>query len=63
MYSFKRALGANDIRMVYQELISGRSQYERDAIARRMKKREAKRKANGDFEIVNNVLKKYSTPL
>ena len=59
LYSFKRALGANDIRMVYQELISGRSQYERDAIARRMKKREAKRKAKGDFEIVNNVLKKY----
>ena len=59
LYSFKRALGTDDIRMAYQELISGRSQYDRDAITRRIKKREAKRKAKGDFEIVNNVLKKY----
>jgi len=59
LYSFKRALGVNDIRMVYQELVSGRSQYERDAIARRAQKREAKRRAKGDFEIVGGVLKKY----
>lgn len=59
LYSFKRALGVDDIRMVYQELVSGRSQYERDAIARRARKREAKRRAKGDFEIVDGVLKKY----
>ena len=59
LYSFKRALGSDDIRMVYQELVSGRSQYERDAIARRARKREAKRRAKGDFEIVDGVLKKY----
>ena len=59
LYSFKRAIGADDIRMVYQELVSGRSQYERDAIARRARKREAKRRAKGDFEIVDGVLKKY----
>ena len=45
--------------MVYQELVSGRSQYERDAIARRTRKRESKRKEKGDFEIVDGVLKKY----
>ena len=59
LYSFKRALGADDVRMVYQGLVSGRSQYERDAIARRARKREAKRRAKGDFEIVDGVLKKY----
>ena len=59
LYSFKRAIGADDIRMVWQELVSGRSQYERDAIARRSRKREAKRRAKGDFEIVDGVLKKY----
>ena len=59
LYSFKKALGADDIRLVYQELVSGRSRYERDAIARRAKKREAKRRAKGDFEIVEGVLKKY----
>lgn len=59
LYSFKQALGADDIRMVYQELVSGRSRYERDAIARRAQKREAQRKAKGDFEIVDGVLKKY----
>lgn len=59
LYSFKRALGVDDIRMVYQELVSGRSQYERDAIARRAQKREAKRRAKDDFEIVDGVLKKY----
>lgn len=59
LYSFKRALGTDDIRMVWQELESGRSQYERDAIARRARKREAKRKEKGDFEIVDGVLKKY----
>ena len=59
LYSFKRAIGADDIRMVFQELISGRSRYERDALARRVQKREAKRKAKGDFEVVNGVLKKY----
>ena len=59
LYSFKRALGADDIRMVWQELVSGRSRYERDAIARRAQKREAKRRAKGDFEIVDGVLKKY----
>ena len=45
LYSFKRALGADDIRMVWQELVSGRSRYERNAIARRARKREDKRKA------------------
>ena len=59
LYSFKKVLGVDDIRMVYQELVSGRSQYERDAIARRVRKREAKRRAMGDFEIVDGVLKKY----
>jgi hypothetical protein len=59
LYSFKRALGSDDIRMVWQELVSGRSQYERDAIARRAKKREANRRAKGDFEIIDDVLKKY----
>lgn len=59
LYSFKQELGADDIRMVWQELVSGRSQYERDAIARRARKREAKRKEKGDFEIVDGVLKKY----
>ena len=59
LYSFNRALGADDIRMVFQELVSGWSRYERHALARRIQKREAKRKAKGDFEIVNGVLKKY----
>ena len=59
LYSIKRALDADDVRMVYQELVSGRSEYERDAIARRAKKREAKQRAMGDFEIADGVLKKY----
>ena len=59
LYSFRRALGADDIRMVYQELESGRSQYERDDMARRAQEREANRKAKGDFEIIDGVLKKY----
>lgn len=59
LYSFRRALGADDIRMVFQELESGRSQYERDDMARRALEREANRKAKGDFEIVDGVLMKY----
>lgn len=59
LYSFKRALGADDIRLVYQELVSGRSSYERAALAKRRQQHEAKRKERGDFEVVNGVLKKY----
>ena len=57
--SFKQALGVNDVRMVYRELSSGRTRYERDALYARRQKREARRQAKGDFEIVGNVLKKY----
>ena len=59
LYSFKRALGVDDIRLVYQELVSGRSSYERAALAKRRQQREAKRKERGDFEVVNGILKKY----
>ena len=59
LYSFKKALGVDDIRMVYQELSSGRTRYEREVLDRRRQKREAKRRAKGDFEIVDGVLKKY----
>lgn len=59
LYSFKRALGVDDIRLVYQELVSARSSYERAALARRRQQHEAKRKERGDFEVVNGILKKY----
>lgn len=59
LYSFKRALGADDIRLVYQELASGRTPYERAVLAKRRRWREAKRKERGDFEVVNGILKKY----
>ena len=59
LYSFKQALGVDDIRLVYQELVSGRSPHERAALAKRRQQHEAKRKAKGDFEVVNGILKKY----
>ena len=57
--SYKKAMGNDDIRMVYNELLSGRTQYERDAAAKRKEKQEAIRKERGDFDIVAGVLKKY----
>lgn len=56
---YQRARGDNDIKMVYDELLSGRTQYEREAAAKRKEKQEAIRKEKGDFEIINGVLKKY----
>ena len=59
LYSYKRALGADDIKLVYEELLSGRTQRERDIAAERKQRKEALRKAKGDFEIIGGVLKKY----
>lgn len=59
LYSYKRALGCDDVKMVYQELASGRTRRQRDAAASRMEKQARLRREKGDFEVVNGILKKY----
>lgn len=59
LYSYKRALGSDDVRLVFEELLSGRTQRQRDAAASRKAKQDKLRAEKGDFDIVKGVLKKY----
>ena len=49
LLGYRRALGVDDIRLVYKELCSDRTQYERDIAAKRKQKKEALRRARGGF--------------
>ena len=59
LYSYKRALGCDDVKRVYMELASGRTRRQRDAAASRMERQARLRREKGDFEVVDGVLKKY----
>ena len=60
LFAYDRALGNRDISLAIDELFSGRSAQERAYACRRKEKKEALRKAEGDFRITGDgVLTKY----